>query len=117
LTCGRIESRRHRACVVLEVATQDLDLEVKRTARKEDEVSRIPLVEPENASPEVRALYAKLEEGGFEVMNVMKMFANNHHFLAGLYAFASGLYFHGKLSPRYRELAYLRASQLNSCHY
>jgi len=23
----------------------------------------------------------------------------------------------GKLSPRHRELAYLRASQINGCHY
>ena len=27
------------------------------------------------------------------------------------------LYHDPKLAPRYRELAYLRASQLNSCHY
>jgi alkylhydroperoxidase family enzyme len=80
-------------------------------------MSRIPLVEPENAGPEVRAVYDKFEADGFQVLNVMKMFANNHHFLAGMHAFASGLYFHGKLLPRYRELAYLRASQLNSCHY
>jgi len=80
-------------------------------------MSRIPGVEPKDASPEVRALYDKFEDAGFQVLNVTKMFANNHHFLAGMYAFASGLYFHGKLSPRYRELAYLRASQLNSCHY
>jgi len=80
-------------------------------------MSRIPGVEPENASPEVRALYDKFEAADFQILNVTKMFANNEHFLAGLYAFAGGLYFHGKLSPRYRELAYLRASQLNSCHY
>jgi alkylhydroperoxidase family enzyme len=27
------------------------------------------------------------------------------------------LYLEPKIAPRYRELAYLRASQLNSCHY
>ena len=80
-------------------------------------MSRIKGVEPETASLEVRELYDKFEASGFEILNVIKMFGNNNHFLAGMYAFASGLYFHGKLSPRYRELAYLRASQLNSCHY
>jgi hypothetical protein len=80
-------------------------------------MSRIPGVEPENASPGVRAIYDKFEAADFQILNVTKMFANNEHFLAGMYALASGLYFHGKLSPRYRELAYLRASQLNSCHY
>ena len=44
-------------------------------------MSRIPLVEPEHASAEVRAL--------------------SHN---------------PRLSSRYRELASLRASQLNSCH-
>jgi AhpD family alkylhydroperoxidase len=27
------------------------------------------------------------------------------------------LYVEGKLWPRHRELAYLRASQINGCHY
>jgi alkylhydroperoxidase family enzyme len=84
---------------------------------KGENMSRIQGVEPENASPEVRALYDKFEAADFQILNVIKMFANNEHFLAGMFAFASGIYFHGKLSPRYRELAYLRASQLNSCHY
>ena len=80
-------------------------------------MARIPLVEPENAPTEVRAVYDKFEAEGFEILNVMKMFANNHHFIAGMYEFVSGIYINAKLSPRYRELAYLRASQLNSCHY
>jgi len=80
-------------------------------------MARIPLVEPENAPAAVRAVYDKFEAGGFEILNVMKMFGNNEHFIRGMYEFAGGLYIHGKLAPRYRELAYLRASQLNSCHY
>jgi len=51
------------------------------------------------------------------VYNVMKMFANNEHFLGALLNMVRGLYSGGKLDPRLRELAYLRASQLNSCHY
>ena len=80
-------------------------------------MSRIPLVEPENASPEVREIYHKYEADGFRIFNVMKMFANKTDFIAGLYNFTHGLYSDAKLSPRYRELAYLRASQINACHY
>ncbi len=81
-------------------------------------MSRIPLVEPDNASPEVKAIYAELETSGLPVYNVMKMFANNEHFLGALLNMVRGLYSEGsKLDPRLRELAYLRASQLNSCHY
>jgi len=80
-------------------------------------MSRIPLVEPEHASPEVRALYDRFSGDGLPVMNVMKLFGNNVDFLTALTHIARALYHYPHLSPRYRELAYLRASQLNSCHY
>ena len=80
-------------------------------------MSRIPGIEPENASPEVREIYRKYEADGFPIYNVMKMFANKVDFVAGLYDISRGLYTGAKLSPRYRELAYLRASQINACHY
>lgn len=80
-------------------------------------MSRIPLMEPENAPAEVRAIYEKMRAGGGEVFNVMKMFGNNPHFLEAMYHLIEGIYRDAKLAPRYRELAYLRASQLNSCHY
>ncbi|MGH7840752.1 MAG: carboxymuconolactone decarboxylase family protein [Candidatus Binataceae bacterium] len=81
-------------------------------------MSRIPLVEPEHASPEVRAIYSEIEKSGLPVYNVMKLFANNQHFLGGLLNFVNGLYSsNSRLDPRLRELAYLRASQANACHY
>ena len=78
---------------------------------------RIPLVEPETASTDIRALYESFSEPDVPVMNVMKLFGNNVDFLAALVHMGRALYHHPHLSPRYRELAYLRASQLNSCHY
>jgi alkylhydroperoxidase family enzyme len=80
-------------------------------------MSRIPGIEPTTAPPEVRKIYDKFEADSFPVYNVMKMFANKAEFVAGLYEFSRGLYTSGKLSPRYRELAYLRTSQINVCHY
>ena len=80
-------------------------------------MSRIPLVEPEHATPEVRALYERFAGPNLPVLNVMKLFGNHADFLAGLTAIGSALYHDPHLAPRYRELAYLRASQLNSCHY
>ena len=78
---------------------------------------RIPLVEPEQASPEVRALYERLAGPDLPVLNVMKLFGNQPDLLAGLTHIGGALYNDPHLAPRYRELAYLRASQLNSCHY
>jgi alkylhydroperoxidase family enzyme len=81
-------------------------------------MSRIPQVEPETAPPEVKAIYKEIQAEGLDILNVIKMFGNNANFLAGMLEMIRGLYTdRSKLSPRYRELAYLRASQINSCHY
>ena len=80
-------------------------------------MARIPLMEPEHASPEVRALYGEMESIGFPLFNVFKVFGNNAGLLAGMIQIAKALYGNPQLSPRLRELAYLRASQLNACHY
>lgn len=80
-------------------------------------MSRIPLIDRDDATPEVRALYDRMEGLGFSLLNVFRLWANNPRAAAGFLGLAEALYDEPALSPRYRELAYLRASQLNSCHY
>ena len=80
-------------------------------------MSRIPLVERENGDAEVQQLFDRLEGMGFPLFNVFKLWANNPKAARGLLNIAEALYESGALSARYRELAYLRASQVNSCHY
>jgi alkylhydroperoxidase family enzyme len=80
-------------------------------------MARIPLVEAEGASDAIRATYARLEGLGFPLLNVMKLFGNDANILRGFAEIALALYDKPRLSPRYRELAYLRASQVNACHY
>ena len=80
-------------------------------------MSRIPLMEPEDAEPRVKAAYDKMEKLGFPLLNVMKLFGNHAGINDGFTELALGLYGEGVLNPRYRELAYLRASQINNCHY
>ena len=80
-------------------------------------MARIPYVEPDNAPEEVQAIYDRFQAGGMPLLNVIKLFGNDANFLAGLEQMSQSLYEDSVLSPRYRELAYLRASQLNSCHY
>jgi len=79
-------------------------------------MARVPLVEYAQAPPEVRALYAQLGDPE-RMLNVTKLIANHPDFLAGFVAILRGLYQRNTLHPRLRELAYLRTSQLNSCHY
>ncbi|MFT4563522.1 MAG: alkylhydroperoxidase family enzyme [Gammaproteobacteria bacterium] len=81
-------------------------------------MSRIPLVEREGASPEILAMFDRMENLGFSLLNVFKMWAHNSGAAAGFVQLGEALYSESAaLSPRYRELAYLRASQINSCHY
>ena len=80
-------------------------------------MSRIPPIEKADASEEVIKAYDELEKLGFSILNVFKLFANNDRLLKGFKEIVLALYQDSKLEARYRELAYLRASQLNSCHY
>lgn len=80
-------------------------------------MSRIPLVEAAAAPPAVRAVYERMEKTGFPLFNVFKLFGNDARLLSGFAEIALALYENPRISPRHRELAYLRASQLNSCHY
>jgi alkylhydroperoxidase family enzyme len=80
-------------------------------------MSRIAGIEPKDAPPDIRKIYDKYEADGFSIFNVMKMFANKAEFVAALYELSRGLYTNSVLLPRYRELAYLRTSQINACHY
>lgn len=79
-------------------------------------MARVKPVEYADASAEVRALYEAM--GNPErALNVTKTIANHRDFLEGFVALVRGLYQHNTLAPRLRELAYLRSSQLNQCHY
>lgn len=79
-------------------------------------MARVPLVQYEDAPPEIRALFEAMGRPE-RTLNVAKLFANHRDFLEGFVAMVRGLYQHHHLAPRLRELAYLRASQLNRCHY
>ncbi len=80
-------------------------------------MSRIPLAATEPESPVLRERFAEIQSWGFPLSNVVRMFANHETFFSGFVEMIRALYVKGKLSPRHRELAYLRASQINGCHY
>lgn len=80
-------------------------------------MSRIPLIEDDQAEPRVKTAYEEMESLGFSLLNVMKMFGNHAAINEGFVGLVKALYGDSKLSARYRELAYLRSSQINNCHY
>lgn len=79
-------------------------------------MARIPLVDYENAPAGVRALFEAMGNPAHQ-LNVTRLIANHEGFLSGFVAMVGALYRTNTLAPRLRELAYLRASQLNDCHY
>jgi alkylhydroperoxidase family enzyme len=81
-------------------------------------MARIPLIDNGDGDETVQAAYGRVEELGFPVLNVFKMMGSDSGFLDGLVTMLQSLYGEeSPLDPRYRELAWLRASQLNGCHY
>jgi alkylhydroperoxidase family enzyme len=80
-------------------------------------MSRIPLVPTDPESPVLRERFAEIQSWGFQLPNVVRMFANHETFFGAFVEMVRALYVEGKLSPRHRELAYLRSAQINGCHY
>ena len=76
-------------------------------------MARISLIQPEQASPEVKEVYDKLLRG--KPGNVQKALANLPEVLKSFLAFYSSV---GRsLDRKLYELIYIRVSMINGCHY
>jgi uncharacterized peroxidase-related enzyme len=76
-------------------------------------MSRISLVEPEGASPEVREIYETILRG--KPGNIQKALAHRPEMLKAFLGFYASV---GRtLDRKLYELIYLRVSFLNGCHY
>ena len=79
-------------------------------------MARVSYVEAERAPADVKATYEKVQAARGSVPNFLKILA---HYPKGMQA-AMGLMGaarEGKLDPKLRELAYLKTSRINGCHY
>ncbi len=79
-------------------------------------MARLSYVEPDRAPAEVKATYDKVQAAAGRVPNFLKILA---HFPKGMQTFLplNAALREGKLDPKLRELAYLKASRINGCHY
>jgi len=76
-------------------------------------MARISLIEPEQASPEVKEIYEKLLRG--KVGNFQKAMAHRPEALKSFLAFYSSV---GRsLDRKLYELIYIRVSMINGCRY
>jgi uncharacterized peroxidase-related enzyme len=76
-------------------------------------MARIALVEPENASPEVKEIYEQKLKG--KPGNIQKALAHRPEMLKNFLSFYASV---GRsLDRKLYELIYLRVSLINQCHY
>ena len=76
-------------------------------------MSRIALIEPDQASPEVKEIYEKTLKG--KPGNIQKALAHRPDMLKNFLPFYASV---GRsLDRKLYELIYLRVSFLNQCHY
>lgn len=79
-------------------------------------MARISYVEADKAPADVKATYDKMQAATGRVSNLMKILAHYPKGMQGVLSLVVGMR-EGKLDPKLRELAYLKASRLNGCHY
>jgi uncharacterized peroxidase-related enzyme len=76
-------------------------------------VSYVPTSE---AAENIRPRFEKVESRGHEVPNFLRVLAHSPELLEG-FIVLNGALGRIKLDPKLRELAYIRASEVNSCGY
>ncbi len=78
-------------------------------------MARISYLEKDTATKEARLILENLEQKG-KILNFHKAMAHSPRAIQTFLDFFSAI-IKGKLDPKLRELAYLKTSRLNHCHY
>jgi uncharacterized peroxidase-related enzyme len=78
---------------------------------------KIPYVERENASPEIKALYDQVQSKLGLVPNVVKAMANSPVLLQGFMPFLGAALGPSAVDAPLKELAIITTSKLNGCSY
>ncbi len=78
---------------------------------------KIEPLERSQAAESARATYDNLEKKMGRVINFFKVMAHKPNVLGPFLEFYSQVWAAGALSPKIKELAYLRTSLMNGCEY
>ena len=79
-------------------------------------MARLPYVESEAASPEQQEVLGKVTQKSGKIANIWKLWSHSPQTLEAFLPFNKSLS-KGTLDPKLRELAYVKASQINDCAY
>ncbi len=78
---------------------------------------RIQPIEKDQASESTKRIYEALEQNLGRVSNFFKMLAHKPDVLRTFNLLSAAVWADGALSPKLKELAYLRVSIRNGCEY
>ena len=79
-------------------------------------MARIPYLESDQASPEQQEVLGKVTQKSGKIANIWRLWSHSPQTLEAFLPFNKSLA-KGTLDPKLRELAYVKASQINDCAY
>jgi len=80
-------------------------------------MSRVNLVQKDQAAPEVKELFQRIEENGAKVINLYRVVANSPHVVRNLIKLGNSIIGKTDLSPKLRELTIMRIARLCDSEY
>lgn len=80
-------------------------------------MARVSLLSNEQAPPEIREMFQKIEANGFRVINLFRVMAHSPKVGRYFLRLGNSILFKGAVPPNLRELAILRVGQINQAHY
>jgi alkylhydroperoxidase family enzyme len=78
--------------------------------------ARLPYLDREQVPPDVQAVYDTMKKATGRVLNTFRLMAHHARSVAPVVAFYGTLR-EGALDLKLRQLAYVKASQINGCNY
>lgn len=80
-------------------------------------MARVAILEKDQVSEDLKAVFENMEKRGTEVLNVFKVMANCPKVGRDFLRLGNSILFKGSLDPRLREIAILRVGALAEAHY
>jgi alkylhydroperoxidase family enzyme len=78
--------------------------------------ARLPYLDREQVPPDVQAVYDKMKKATGRVLNTFRLMAHHARSVAPFVGWYGTLR-EGALDLKLRQLAYVKASQINGCNY
>ncbi len=80
-------------------------------------MARVGLLNKEQAAPDVREMFEKMEDKGFPILNLYRVMAHCPQLGRDFLRLGNTILFKGTLPPTLRELAILRVGHINQAKY